>query len=217
MKKNTNMENCKRCGAKIDPETKCCVNCGLHVSDYSEKRKNPILKIILAVAVVIVILLGAKGILNLIASKFDVAPNDGYLEVVEELINTVYVDTDMEKFVSLMPEAIVQQMIDENYAGDENAFKERAKEIYAELEGMTADADSVSWKINEELDMVGVQLDRYEEVLEEETGVAIKLRSAKALDLTVSYTVNGELKEENMYVLLGLIDGEWYLVSFTQD
>lgn len=111
----------------------------------------------------------------------------------------------------------MQQKINENFDGDENAFKERMQEIYAEIEGMTADTDSVTWEINEELDMVGVQLDRYEELLEEETGVAIKLRSVKALDLIVSYTANGEQKEESMYVLLGLIDGEWYLVSFTQD
>lgn len=217
MKENINIENCKRCGAKIDPRTECCVNCGLHVSVQSEKRKKTIIKIILAVAAVIVVLLGAKVILNLIAAKFDVAPNNGYLEVVEELMDAVYVDTDMTKFISLMPEAIVQQKINENFDGDENAFKERMQEIYAEIEGMTADTDSVTWEINEELDMVGVQLDRYEELLEEETGVAIKLRSVKALDLIVSYTANGEQKEESMYVLLGLIDGEWYLVSFTQD
>lgn len=217
MKENINIENCKRCGAKIDPRTECCVNCGLHVSDYSETKKNPVLKIVLAVAAVIVVLLLAKGILNLIAAKFDVAPNDGYIEVVEELMDAVYVDTDMTKFISLMPEAIVQQKIDENFDGDEAAFQERMQEVYAELEGMTADAGSVTWKIDEELDMVGVQLKRYEEILEEESGVAIKLRSAKALDLTVSYTENGEPKEESMYVLLGLIDGEWYLVSFTQD
>ena len=217
MKENINIKNCKRCGAKIDPRTECCVNCGLHVSDYSETKKNSVLKIVLAVVAVIVVLLLAKGILNLIAAKFDVAPNDGYLEVVEELMDAAYVDTDITKFISLMPEAIVQQKIDENFAGDEAAFQERMQEVYAELEGMTADAGSVTWEINEELDMVGVQLNRYEEILEEETGVAIKLRSAKALDITVSYMANGEPKEESMYVLMGLIDGEWYLVSFTQD
>ena len=211
------MEYCKRCGAKIDQKTGCCVSCGLHVSDYSKKKKNPALKIIIALVVIVALFLGVKSIINLVASKFDVAPNDEYLEVVEELMDAVYVDTDVEKFVSLMPEAIVQQMIDENFDGDEAAFEARMQEVYTELEGMTADEGSVTWEINEELDMVGVQLDHYEELLEEETGVAIKLRSAKALDLTVSYTANGEPMEESMYVLLGLIDGEWYLVSFTQD
>ncbi len=211
------MEYCKRCGAKIDQKTGCCVSCGLHVSDYSKKKKNPALKIIIALVVIVVLFLGVKSIINLVASKFDVAPNDEYMEVVEELMDAVYVDTDVEKFVSLMPEAIVQEMIDENFDGDEAAFEARMQEVYTELEGMTADEGSVTWEINEELDMVGVQLDHYEELLEEETGVAIKLRSAKALDLTVSYTANGEPMEESMYVLLGLIDGEWYLVSFTQD
>ena len=211
------MEYCKRCGAKIDQKTGCCVSCGLHVSDYSKKKKNPALKIIIALVVIVVLFLGVKSIINLVASKFDVAPNDEYMEVVEELMDAVYVDTDVEKFVSLMPEAIVQEMIDENFDGDEAAFEARMQEVYTELEGMTADEGSVTWEINEELDLVGVQLDHYEELLEEETGVAIKLRSAKALDLTVSYTANGEPMEESMYVLLGLIDGEWYLVSFTQD
>lgn len=211
------MEYCKRCGAKIDQKTGCCVSCGLHVSDYSKKKKNPALKIIIALVVIVALFLGVKSIINLVASKFDVAPNDEYMEVVEELMDAVYVDTDVEKFVSLMPEAIVQEMIDENFDGDEAAFEARMQEVYTELEGMTADEGSVTWEINEELDMVGVQLDHYEELLEEETGVAIKLRSAKALDLTVSYTANGEPMEESMYVLLGLIDGEWYLVSFTQD
>lgn len=211
------MEYCKRCGAKIDQKTGCCVSCGLHVSDYSKKKKNPALKIIIALVVIVVLFLGVKSIINLVSSKFDVAPNDEYMEVVEELMDAVYVDTDVEKFVSLMPEAIVQEMIDENFDGDEAAFEARMQEVYTELEGMTADEGSVTWEINEELDMVGVQLDHYEELLEEETGVAIKLRSAKALDLTVSYTANGEPMEESMYVLLGLIDGEWYLVSFTQD
>lgn len=211
------MEYCKRCGAKIDQKTGCCVSCGLHVSDYSKKKKNPALKIIIALVVIVALFLGVKSIINLVASKFDVAPNDEYMEVVEELMDAVYVDTDVEKFVSLMPEAIVQEMIDENFDGDEAAFEARMQEVYTELEGMTADEGSVTWEINEELDMVGVQLDHYEELLEEETGVAIKLHSAKALDLTVSYTANGEPMEESMYVLLGLIDGEWYLVSFTQD
>ena len=211
------MEYCKRCGAKIDQKTGCCVSCGLHVSDYSKKKKNPALKIIIALVVIVALFLGVKSIINLVSSKFDVAPNDEYMEVVEELMDAVYVDTDVEKFVSLMPEAIVQEMIDENFDGDEAAFEARMQEVYTELEGMTADEGSVTWEINEELDMVGVQLDHYEELLEEETGVAIKLRSAKALDLTVSYTANGEPMEESMYVLLGLIDGEWYLVSFTQD
>lgn len=211
------MEYCKRCGAKIDQKTGCCVSCGFHVSDYSKKKKNPALKIIIALVVIVALFLGVKSIINLVASKFDVAPNDEYMEVVEELMDAVYVDTDVEKFVSLMPEAIVQEMIDENFDGDEAAFEARMQEVYTELEGMTADEGSVTWEINEELDMVGVQLDHYEELLEEETGVAIKLRSAKALDLTVSYTANGEPMEESMYVLLGLIDGEWYLVSFTQD
>ncbi len=211
------MEYCKRCGAKIDQKTGCCVSCGLHVSDYSKKKKNPALKIIIALVVIVALFLGVKSIINLVSSKFDVAPNDEYMEVVEELMDAVYVNTDVEKFVSLMPEAIVQEMIDENFDGDEAAFEARMQEVYTELEGMTADEGSVTWEINEELDMVGVQLDHYEELLEEETGVAIKLRSAKALDLTVSYTANGEPMEESMYVLLGLIDGEWYLVSFTQD
>lgn len=211
------MEYCKRCGAKIDQKTGCCVSCGLHVSDYSKKKKNPALKIIIALVVIVVLFLGVKSIINLVSSKLDVAPNDEYLEVVEELMDAVYVDTDVENFVSLMPEAIVQQTIDETFDGDEAAFEARMQEVYTELEGMTADEGSVTWEINEELDMVGVQLDHYEELLEEETGVAIKLRSAKALDLTVSYTANGEPMEESMYVLLGLIDGEWYLVSFTQD
>lgn len=211
------MEYCKRCGAKIDQKTGCCVSCGLHVSDYSKKKKNPALKIIIALVVIVVLFLGVKSIINLVSSKLDVAPNDEYLEVVEELMDAVYVDTDVENFVSLMPEAIVQQTIDETFDGDEAAFEARMQEVYTELEGMTADEGSVTWEINEELNMVGVQLDHYEELLEEETGVAIKLRSAKALDLTVSYTANGEPMEESMYVLLGLIDGEWYLVSFTQD
>ena len=199
------MEYCKRCGAKIDQKTGCCVSCGLHVSDYSKKKKNPALKIIIALVVIVALFLGVKSIINLVSSKFDVAPTDEYMEVVEELMDAVYVNTDVEKFVSLMPEAIVQEMIDENFDGDEAAFEARMQEVYTELEGMTADEGSVTWEINEELDMVGVQLDHYEELLEEETGVAIKLRSAKALDLTVSYTANGEPMEESMYVLLGLM------------
>lgn len=211
------MEYCKNCGAKIDPKTGCCMNCGLHVNDYTKKKKNPVLKIIIALVAVVLLFLGVKSVMNLVSSKLDVATDDGYLEVVEELMDAVYVDTDVEKFVSLMPEAIVQQMIDENFDGDEAAFEARMQEAYTEFEGMTVDAGSVSWEINEELDVVGVQLNHYEELLEAETGVSIKLRSAKALDLTVSYTANGEPKEESMYVLLGLIDGEWYLVSYTQD
>lgn len=211
------MEYCKNCGAKIDPQTGCCMNCGLHVNDYTKKKKNPVLKIIIALVAVVLLFLGVKSVINLVSSKTDVATDDGYLELVEELMDAVYVDKDVAKFVSLMPEAVVQQMIDENFDGDEAAFEARMQEAYTEFEGMTVDAGSVSWEINEELDVVGVQLDHYEELLKEETGVSIKLRSAKALDLTVSYTVNGEPKEENMYVLLGLIDGEWYLVSYTQD
>lgn len=211
------MEYCKNCGAKIDPQTGCCMNCGLHVNDYTKKKKNPVLKIIIALVAVVLLFLGVKSVINLVSSKTDVATDDGYLELVEELMDAVYVDKDVAKFVSLMPEAVVQQMIDENFDGDEAAFEARMQEAYTEFEDMTVDAGSVSWEINEELDVVGVQLDHYEELLKEETGVSIKLRSAKALDLTVSYTVNGEPKEENMYVLLGLIDGEWYLVSYTQD
>ena len=211
------MEYCKNCGAKIDPQTGCCMNCGLHVNDYTKKKKNPVLKIIIALVAVVLLFLGVKSVINLVSSKTDVATDDGYLELVEELMDAVYVEKDVAKFVSLMPEAVVQQMIDENFDGDEAAFEARMQEVYTEVEGMTVDAGTVSWEINEELDVVGVQLDHYEELLKEETGVSIKLRSAKALDLTVSYTVNGEPKEENMYVLLGLIDGEWYLVSYTQD
>ena len=211
------MEYCKNCGAKIDPQTGCCMNCCLHVNDYTKKKKNPVLKIIIALVAVVLLFLGVKSVINLVSSKTDVATDDGYLELVEELMDAVYVDKDVAKFVSLMPEAVVQQMIDENFDGDEAAFEARMQEAYTEFEDMTVDAGSVSWEINEELDVVGVQLDHYEELLKEETGVSIKLRSAKALDLTVSYTVNGEPKEENMYVLLGLIDGEWYLVSYTQD
>lgn len=211
------MEYCKNCGAKIDLQTGCCMNCGLHVNDYTKKKKNPVLKIIIALVAVVLLFLGVKSVINLVSSKTDVATDDGYLELVEELMDAVYVDKDVAKFVSLMPEAVVQQMIDENFDGDEAAFEARMQEAYTEFEGMTVDVGSVSWEINEELDVVGVQLDHYEELLKEETGVSIKLRSAKALDLTVSYTVNGEPKEENMYVLLGLIDGEWYLVSYTQD
>lgn len=211
------MEYCKNCGAKIDPQTGCCMNCGTHVNDYAKKKKNPVLKIIIALVAVVLLFIGVKSVINLVSSKTDVATDDGYLELVEELMDAVYVEKDVAKFVSLMPEAVVQQMIDENFDGDEAAFEARMQEVYTEFEGMTVDAGTVSWEINEELDVVGVQLDHYEELLKEETGVSIKLRSAKALDLTVSYTANGEPKEENMYVLLGLIDGEWYLVSYTQD
>ena len=209
------MEYCKKCGAKIDVSTGCCINCGLHVKDYSKKKSNIGLKIILVIILVLAILLGVKVVLNMIEAKTDVAQDDGYLKVVEDIVNAVYVEGDVEAFVDFMADSVVDSMIEENFDGDEAAFQARMQEVYADMESMTADAGTVTWDINEEIDIVGAQLNLYEAQLEEEMGVDMKIRSAKALDLTVSYEQNGEAKKESMYVIIGIIDGEWCLISFS--
>ena len=70
------MEYCKKCGAKIDVSTGCCINCGLHVKDYSKKKSNIGLKVILVIILVLAILLGVKVVLNMFEAKTDVAQDD---------------------------------------------------------------------------------------------------------------------------------------------
>lgn len=206
------IEYCKNCGAKIDSVTGCCVNCGTHAD--ARVKKNPVMKLILVFVAAVAVLLGVKTVTNLVASKQDVATDNGYLDVVEDMIDAVYVEKSVEKFAGLMPESVISQVIEKNYGGDETAFQTEMANVYAELMEVSVDENSIEWNIKEEIDVVGVQLDQYEELFAEETGVKVKIRSAKALDLTVSYTVEGEEKTESMYVLLGLIDGKWYLISF---
>lgn len=211
------MEYCKKCGATIDKETGYCTNCGLHVQEFSEKKKNLPLKILLAVVAVIVVIFGVKTVFNGVSSVYDKAPNDGYLEVVDEMMDAVYVNRDIEKFVSLMPEAVVQAMIKANYGGDAQAFYEAMQGAYAQISEIAVDEGSVTWNINEEIDVTGVQLDHYEELYQINFGVTDKIRSAKALDITISYTSNGEAKEDNVYFIIGLINGEWYMIDFTEN
>lgn len=209
------MEYCKKCGAKIETSTGCCVNCGLHVNDYSKIKSNVGLKIILLIFLMIAILLGAKVVMNMVEAKADVAPDSGYLEVVDEIVDAVYVKKDMEAYVSLMPESMLQATIDGNFAGDEAAFQENIQEVNAYLQDMVADEGSIAWNINEEIDMVGVMLNQLEDQFEEEMGIDIKIRAAKALDITVSYTQNGEAKQENMYMIIGMVDGEWCVLKYS--
>ena len=79
-----------------------------------------------------------------------------------------------------------------------------------------ADPDSVTWKVNEERNMVAAQLDHYEELYQEQFGTSTKIKYAKALDITISYTSDGVEKEENVYIIIGMIEGEWNLIEFTQ-
>ena len=213
------MEYCKKCGAKIYEKTGCCTFCGLHVKDYKKKSNHiaPIIITVIVVIVAIVLLLAVKTVFNLFETASDIAPNDDYLEVVEEMIDVVYVDTNIEKFVDLMPQTVVDAMIQKGYDGDEAAFQKNMQELYAEMEEIKADENSVSWKINEEISVLGVQLNHYQEQLETGLGVDIDIRSAKALDIVVTYTQDGEPKEEGMYIIVGLIDDEWCLITFSED
>lgn len=210
------MEYCKSCGAAIDPKTGCCTNCGLPVEKYKKTKGKLVFLIVIAAAVLLVGFIGVKVISNVIASRLDVARDDGYMDVAEELIDAVYIDIDLEKFASLMPKPVVQKLVDEKYDGDEQAFYDDLEQAYADMKEKAADPDSVTWKINEEMNVVAAQLDHYEEVYQAEYGTSAKIKHAKALDITVSYEANGEEKEENAYLLIGMIDGEWYLIDFTE-
>ena len=157
-----------------------------------------------------------KAVMNVIASKMDVATDDGYMEVVEELVDAVYVDLDPKKFASLMPESVIKKLIEEKYDGNEQAYYDELEQVYATMKDKVADPDSVTWKVNEERDMVAAQLDHYEELYQEQFGTSTKIKYAKALDITISYTSDGVEKEENIYIIIGMIEGEWNLIEFTQ-
>lgn len=210
------MKYCKKCGAPIDKQSGCCVNCGLRAEGSSAKKGNFGIKVVVAAVVVILLLLGGKLAINAISAKLGVASDDGYMDVVEEMINAVYVDYDLEKFASLMPDAVVQNVIDKKYDGDEQAFREELQASYETVTGSSALPESVTWVVNEEFDLTGFELVRYREVYEEESGLTDKIKYAKGLDITVSYSdADGETKEDNIYVLIGMIGNEWYLLAYS--
>lgn len=210
------MEYCKKCGAAIDKKTGCCTNCGLPVENYSKTKGKLVLLIAIAAAIIIVGFLGVKAVMNVIASKMDVATDDGYMEVAEELVDAVYVNLDLEKFASLMPESVIKKLIEEKYDGNEQAYYDELEQVYATMKDKVADPDSVTWKVNEERNVVAAQLDHYEEYYQEQFGTSTKIKYAKALDITISYTSDGEEKEENVYMIIGMIENDWYLIEFTQ-
>lgn len=210
------MRYCKNCGAKIDEQTGCCVNCGMVEQVAEKKKKNVLFRIIIAIAAIFIIFVVVKMVVNFFVAKGDVAKDDGYKDVVEQLVDAVYKDADVTKFVALMPDELVQKKIDDNFDGDRAAFEANMQETNTELMSQKADEGSVTWSIEEKQDITGVQLSNYEDAFSDEAGTSIKIQSAKALNLSVSYTMDGEKKQENIYVILGIIDGKWYLVSYTE-
>lgn len=208
------MEYCKQCGAAIDKKTGCCINCGLQAGGASRKKSNSVLVIVVIVFALAILLLVGKAILNKIASVTDLAPNDGYLTVTDEVIHTIYVEKDFKKFASYMPDAVIQTLIKDNYEGDAEAFYSKLEEGYNSSDEIVVDEGTVSWEVNEEMDLVAAMLDQYEEAYQLENGTLDKIRSAKALDVTISYTSNGETKKESAYLLLGLMEEKWYLIAF---
>lgn len=210
------MEYCKQCGAPIDKENGCCVNCGLLAEDYSKKKRKPWIKVIVAVFAAVLVILAAKVAYDIVLSKTGAATDDGYMDVVDGMIDAIYINYNPEKFVGLMPEAVVQNSIDTYYGGDEQAFYEAMSESYETAADDSPVPESVTWNINEEIDLTGTDLKRYNEAYKNEYGVEDNIKYAKGIDISISYTdTNGEKGEDNLYMAIGEIDGKWYLIDYS--
>ena len=208
------MKICKKCGAPMAEGTTVCTNCGFNAAETVKKKKSPALIVLLLIVVVGVLAVGGFVIRNMAASLLSKSSDDGYVDVVEKLVDAVYVNHDADGLISLMPEDLVNKTIEEKFDGDKKKFAKGFESILKEIEKVSP--QDVTWEISEEQVLAGAQLKRYEEVFQSENNSDRKLKAAKALAVKVSYHPQGGdgEKEETIFMVAGKIGDKWYLVDF---
>jgi len=166
-----------------------------------ETRKRSILSIL---AMIIVLAVSAGCLFGC---------GSGYEKVVEKYFEAIK-KGDAKKYISLYPEEVVDAWIEYECDGDKEELTDYIKDLLDELDNGDIDISKLKYKI---IDAEELDKDELEELTDDLDEFDIDVKEAINLEIEITVPVDGEKEELTFEMLLGKIDGSWYVLYDLDD
>ena len=201
---------CASCGNTIEGNVSNCPNCGAPVANIpisgnaaamNGKQTNLLIPLIAGVAAIVLIIVGCVLIFG-----------GGDKEEPIESIVKVMEDGDGDAFAALLPESLVDAVIEEEYDDDDDEFYEdcekQAENIHEELVDAYGDDISVSYDITDEEELSKLELKIYEETF---SYLVDDIEIDEGYRLEVEFEIEGDDDEDtddHTFTVIE-VDGDW--------
>lgn len=203
---------CTNCGNEMNGEN-FCTKCGTAVQTAPETPLNTENNAPAPKKNIVGIVIAAVAVLAAVLVAILLLPSRSYKAVVKDYIKAI-TKADAKKIVSLMPDAMVDYIIEDEYDGDK---KEMMAELREELEEMVEEAEDedinlskISYKIIDAEDLDADEIDDLEDDFDE---VNLKIKKAKRLEVKLKTVVDGKEESEKIYMTVGKVGNSWYMLN----
>ncbi len=204
------MKYCINCGNQLNGE-KFCPKCGAAVETETEKApestsvggNGAIKKVILGVAVIAVVVVACV----LFSGR-------SYKKVVKDYMKAT-IKADSEKLVSLLPDSVVDCIIDDDYDGDRDEMMDdiddTLDDIDEQLYSYGVKTSDISYKIKDAKDMPN---DDIHDLEKEYRKAKIKIKKAKKVEVEITIPQNDKKNSTTVEIGVAKIGRSWYLIDF---
>jgi hypothetical protein len=203
---------CGKCGEKNSDDAVFCVSCGakleggqalkgnttIELSQNDKNRKVGIIAVVVIVIAVIGIILGLSG-------------GRGYKAAIKQYIDATF-DGDAESIMELIPEEMINYLIeDEGYDDEDELIEELDEELQYTLDSLEKYLGE-DWKVSYEIlsteDVTGEDFDDLKDYYEE---MGVKVSASKKAEIEVTVK-SGETEMSNSAdIALIKIGHSWYM------
>lgn len=194
---------CTKCGAKVEPDFIPTTPTSPSAVPSAHKKSY---KWIAAVAVLVVIVVAVIFIFT----------GRSYEKTVNSFINATVFDADAEKAMSLMPDELVDYIIDNDYDGDRDKMIDDYEDEYSSalesLEAMGTDLSNASYEIVEAEDATEEEVEEFNEDFRD-AGIDIEIKEAKTVEVEMTMDINGNERTNSTNIDVGKIGRSWYIIE----
>ncbi len=194
---------CTKCGAKVEPDFVQPKTLNMSAASVvTQKKYKWIVAAVAVLAVIVIAVLLFKG--------------RSYKKTVSSFMDATVFDPNAEKVISLLPDKLVDYIIEDDYDGDRDKmiadFEDEYGSMLETLENMEVDLSEASYKITETDDATESEVEEINNDFRDK-GIDVEIKESKTVEVELKYTVKGKEQTRTTDIDLGKIGLSWYIIT----